>query len=184
LTAAPFAGRRPCALYAAPVLRIVGCVMPDPTDPPRKFYKLKPTEFEIVNAPSGSAPVDSTPTNVQAHLRAANAGQPKVKARPATPATPAPPSVPVPRENDVHAMLRDNLARANAAGLNDVPVGPKRRSRRKRDYFLLLIPVNGFFGFMAFGPHANAVSFVYGLAGIVVFSIGLTWVMWFVMDDY
>ncbi len=147
--------------------------MAEDSDPPRKFYKLKPTEFEVVNAPSGSAPVDSTPTHVRGHLRAANATGPLPGVRP-----------PTPQENDVHAMLRANLARADAAGLNDLAPPPKRRSRRKRDYFLVLVPMNLFFGYMALGPSANAVSLVYGLAGIVVGTCGLTWVMWFVMDDY
>ena len=147
--------------------------MPDDApDPPRKFYQLKQKEFEIVNAPSGAAAADSTPTHVRGHLRAANNAPLK------------PAATPPPRENEVHALLRDNLARANAAGLNDLAPPPKRRSRRKRDYFLLLVPVDAFFAYMAFGPGANAATFAYGLGGIALYTCGLTWVMWFVMDDY
>ncbi|WP_414664747.1 hypothetical protein [Horticoccus sp. 23ND18S-11] len=146
--------------------------MRDEPDPPRKFYQLKPKEFEAVNPPSNLPPADSTPTTVRGHLRAANDG----------PLPPRP--LPAPTENEVHALLRENHARADAAGLNEVqPVAP-RRSRRKRDYWVLLLPINAFFGFMAFGPYRSAMTFTYGLSGMVIFTLGLTWVMWFVMDDY
>lgn len=146
--------------------------MRDEPDPPRKFYQLKPKEFEAVNPPSSLPPADSTPTTVRGHLRAANAGPLPPRAAPAS--TP----------NEVHALLQDNHARANAAGLNDVAPFRPRRSRRKRDYWILLLPINAFFGFMAFGPFRNPMTFTYGLAGMIVFTLGLTWVMWFVMDDY
>lgn len=146
--------------------------MRDEPDPPRKFYQLKPKEFEAVNPPSNLPPVDSTPTTVRGHLRAANDG-------------PLPPrSLPVPTENEVHALLRENHARANAAGVNDIAPHAPRRSRRKRDYWLLLLPMNAFFGFMAFGPYRNPMTLAYGIGGMIVFTLGLTWVMWFVMDDY
>ena len=147
--------------------------MSDEPDPPRKFFKLKPTEFETVNAPRSAPPADAGPTDVQGLIRAANAAPTK---KPATPlATP---------QNDVHALLRENHERATALGLNEVAPRPKRMSRRKRDYFLLLIPVDAFLAYTAFGPQANVMSLVYGLGGIIFFSLGLTWVMWFVMDDY
>ena len=146
--------------------------MRDEPDPPRKFYQLKPKEFEAVNPPSNLPPVDSTPTTVRGHLRAANEG-PILRPHQAPPA-----------ETEVHALLRDNHARANAAGLNDVAPRVRRPSRRKRDYWLLLIPINAFFAFMAFGPYRNPMTLAYGIGGMIVFTLGLTWVMWFVMDDY
>src|SRR5688500_9204977 len=100
--------------------------MSDEPDPPRKFYQLKPKEFEQVNPPVTGAPADSAPTGVQGHLQAANT-------RPGSAPAPAKPSGAL---NDVQAILRDNLARANAAGLNDLAPKPKRRSRRNRDYWL------------------------------------------------
>jgi hypothetical protein len=86
---------------------------------------------------------------------------------------------------DVHEILRDNLARAQAAGLNDLTPTPTRRSRRRRDYWFLLITANLFFGLIAVrsGPGAPIV-FVSALAGMAIVSSALTWVMWFVMDDY
>ena len=72
---------------------------------------------------------------------------------------------------------------ALAVTLNDVPLPPKRRSRRKRDYWLLLISVNAFFAYFAV-TGGSVVTLVYSGAGIIFFTLGLTWVMWFVMDDY
>jgi hypothetical protein len=176
--------------------------MPDQPDPPRKFYNLKPKEAidRVNDAPAGNAPTENPP-----------AGNLPPTSPPTEPA-PAPGLVdwnnkpidvrelarqaalrgpvldgtnaPANRENEVHGVLRDNLERANAAGLNDVEPPPPRRSRRTRDYWTLFIPVNGFFAFWAFGPYANPMTFVFGLAGMIMFTLGLTWVMFFIMDDY
>jgi hypothetical protein len=157
--------------------------MPDESDPPRKVYQLKPTEFERVNAPrrdpapdatcSPDSPPDSGRIDVRDLIKQGSGSGPALGV-----------NGPVNRDNEVHALLRHNVARDNAAGLNDVAPRPKRRSRRKRDYWLLLIPVNLFFAFAAFGPYANPLTFVYGIAGFILFTISLTWVMWGVMDDY
>jgi hypothetical protein len=87
-------------------------------------------------------------------------------------------------KNEVHGILKENLNIANAAGLNELAPKPKRRSRRTRDFFLVVVPINAFFGFAAFGPYANPVSLSYGIAGIIIATLGLGWVMFFVMDDY
>lgn len=87
--------------------------------------------------------------------------------------------------NDVHAILRDNLARANAAGPNELAPKPRRASRRKRHYWALMLIVNA--GLLtltlASGPK-YPVTFVYGIAGLVIFNLGLWWVMWQIMEDY
>ncbi len=153
--------------------------MRDEPDPPRKHYQFKPREFERANDHPGHAAPDSDPAirpariTVQDHLHAANATPPPTRA-PQASAT----------ANDVHGILRDNLTRANAAGLNDLAPKVRRASRRKRDYWLLLLSINAFFAFVAFGPYANPMTKLYGLAGFIMFTLGLTWVMWFVMDDY
>jgi hypothetical protein len=82
-----------------------------------------------------------------------------------------------PEENEIHAVLRDNLARANAAGLNEVSPRP-RRSRRRRDYFLTLLIGNTVLVGGAF------LMPVFAIAGMIIFNLGATWIMWFVMDDY
>ncbi len=86
---------------------------------------------------------------------------------------------------DVRQILRDNVARAGAAGLNELAPAPARRSRRSRDFWLLLISTNLFFGGIAIwvGPSVP-IPFVSALAGMAFVSAALTWVMWVVMDDY
>lgn len=80
--------------------------------------------------------------------------------------------------NDVRAVLRENLHRANEAGLNDVVFAPPRRSKRKRDYIFAMIVGN-----MALAI-CTIISPLFGGAGIVIYNVGITWVMWGVMDDY
>jgi hypothetical protein len=156
--------------------------MADESDPPRKFYQLKPREFEVVNhhppasPPSASIPPTIQPTaRIDVHDLYRQAG------------TPGPVLGPVQKDaakNEVHVILHDNLTRANTAGLNDLAPRPRRRSRRKRDFFIILIPLQAFFVFVAFGPYSNVATMAYGVAGIILSTIGLTWVMFFVMDDY
>jgi hypothetical protein len=90
-----------------------------------------------------------------------------------------PPSV------DVHAMLRDNLEHEKSAGLHELKPQPARRTRRRRDYWRLLCAGNLLFGLVAVsvGPGA-AMPFVCAIGGMGIFTAALTWIMWFVMDDY
>lgn len=153
-------------------------------EPPRKTYQLKPRDFERVNAvpadPTAPPASPATPANgptdridVQDLYRQA-----------ATPGPALGHQKPASAPNEVHALLRENLARANAAGANDLAAQPRRRSRRLRDYLIAMFAVNAFLAYWAFGPYANGVTFVYGLAGMVFFSCGFSWVMWAVVDDY
>ena len=161
--------------------------MPDDSDPPRKFYQFKPKQFDAVNehASQPPSPPDATSVpdpgpselnqgriDVRDLFKQANTAGPALSARKRQDA------------NDVHALLAVNHARADSAGLNQVARTPRRASRRKRDYWLLMVVFNAFFGFVVFGPYRNPMTFVYGLAGIILVSLGLTWIMWFVMDDY
>jgi hypothetical protein len=162
--------------------------MPDASDPPRKLYQLKPKEFERVNVvpqsqetaapradagPGNLGDVSNHRIDVRDLNRVAAGTAPLLGV-----------NGPVNRDNEVHGMLRDNLAQADAAGLNTLAPKPKRRSRRKRDFWLLLIPVDLFLLFMAFGPHTTVITFVYGIGGLGLYTAALTWVMWFVIDDY
>jgi len=147
--------------------------MADNSDPPRKHYQLKPTQFEIVNAPSGAAPADSAPTHVRGHIRAANA-EPKNAAVPTA----------APRENDVHALLRANAERANAAGLNALAPQVPARSRRKKDYIFTLLLGNGAIIGLVLALGMNVMTVAFGAAGVLLFTLGTTWIMWFVMDRY
>lgn len=155
--------------------------VPDDPDPPRKYYGFKPTEFDRANAPRPPAPeeesatlappsadaVRDTPIDLRELVRQGAASGPVLKG-----------NAPVNRANDVHSILRDNFDRAEAAGLNVVPPPAARKSRRKRDYMISLLVGNaGLLGCIAIMP-------VFGIAGIIIYNCGLTWVVWGVMDDY
>ncbi|HUR56170.1 MAG TPA: hypothetical protein VM029_00565, partial [Opitutaceae bacterium] len=191
--------------------------MADDADPPRKFYELKPREFDRVNPPvaaermvqpvalPGSAPDPSVPIDVRDLIRQ-GAGQGKILR---TSAQAASASSAANAENDVHAILQENLARANAAGLNEVAPPTRPYRRRKRDYLLLLFLGNAFiaglyslemlFGFQvqcmaAQMPNefwnlvryalANPATYAMGLVGMVFFTLCLTWLMYGVLDNY
>jgi hypothetical protein len=183
--------------------------MQDEPDPPRKFYGLKPKEFERVNA----APAPATP-NVAADPGIAQAGSGPIDVKDLIRAGAGEgPALGwhkvANRDNEVHSILRDNLARANAAGLNEVlPVTHKFR-RRRRDYLVLMMGGNLFIGvvyavemFIGFqvqtlaakmpNEFSNLVryalhtptSYAMALVGMVFFSGCLTWLMYGIMDDY
>jgi hypothetical protein len=144
---------------------------PEP-EPPRREFHFKPTEFETTNRPADDTP-GNAPIDVQQLYRQAGA-------RPPPPAA----NAPVKAENEVHAILRANVAQAEAKGLNEVIPQPRRPSRRKRDFWLLLAGGNllvvGTVGVL----HKNVITVIFGFSAMVFFSLGLIWVMWVVMDDY
>ena len=143
--------------------------MRDEPDPPRKYYTFKESDYVRVNKPLSSPPRDSSdpndqPIDVNELYRAANAW---------------PVKPPVPKvENEVHAMLRENHAKAEAAGLNTPLEIPPRKSKRKRDYWIVFAAGNTYF---LLGLIINP---VFAGAGLILFNIGLAWTMWVVMDDY
>lgn len=159
--------------------------MSDEPDPPRKFYGFKPREFERVNAPApqaqpsaspaktAGAPSPAGPLTVQDLLHHANSPQHGPGAGP-----------PAPSKNDVQVILRDNLARANAAGMHHVNPLPPRPSRRRRDYVTLLVFGNTIFGIGMLVGHDNPMVFVYSLSGAALFNVGVTWIIWVLMDRY
>lgn len=147
--------------------------MSDEAPPPHGPLKLRhtPLGFPVANPPA-STPT-TAPTDVAAHFCAATPAHPGVSAPP-----------PPPAENDVHAILRDNLAAATAAGLNEVRPVVRRPSRRRRDYWLVLIGFNLLIVAFVLLPGPNVISMLFGFGGIVLFDLALTWIMWVVMDDY
>ena len=87
---------------------------PEPESPRREF-RFKPTEFEVTNRPADGTP-GNAPIDVTQLYRQANAS----------------PVAPSQTENEVHAMLRANLAKDAAKGLNEVIPARRRLSRRRR----------------------------------------------------
>ena len=158
--------------------------MADESDPPRKYYQLKPRAFEQVNAPVSPSPVPTPPVAPGESKTGGRIDVHDLYEQARTPgAVLTPPGKPG-AKNQVHVILQDNLAHANAAGLNTLTYKAKRRSRRTRDYFLVTISLDALFAFIAFGPFSNIALMAYGVAGIIITTLGLWWVMFFVMDDY
>jgi len=100
-------------------------------------------------------------------------------------APPAQPPRGVPGDpNDVCAMLAENKRREASLELNtEVDITP-RSSRRTRDFLILVITLDLLLvGSMAWGGF-NAVSVVFGLAGIIIVTVGAAWIMYGIMDRY
>lgn len=159
--------------------------MSDEPDPPRKLYGLKPREFEAVNDPRPDAPPVAPPAR-DPGITPAPDGPIDVRelARQASIKGGAIFAAPVNRPNEVHAMLQDNLARADAAGLNELTPQVRRRSRRRRDYWVLIVGVNGLTASSLLIVGVNLVSVFVVLAAIGFFSAAVTWIMWFLLEDY
>lgn len=95
------------------------------------------------------------------------------------------PNEPVPPANDIFAIQRDLRQREIASGRDELsPPTRPARSRRRRDFWLLLVLGNGALVTIGVVARLNPVVLVYAFAGVVLFTIGLIWTMWFVMDDY
>lgn len=163
--------------------------MSDEPDPPRKFYTLKPKEFEAVNPPvprrdaEPAGPTEARPAggpiDVRELIKSATV-DPAQRVLAKSGATQ------LVAGNDVHAILKENLAHANAAGLNDLTPKPRRKSKRKRDYILTMLAANPpMVALFVWGLHQhNVILLVYVGAGVILFNVSFTWVMWFVADDY
>jgi hypothetical protein len=166
----------------------------DESEPPRKFYGLKPTEFERVNAhpappvepaASGAPPAEapgSGPINVQDLFRQAQMSGPVLSSQANRKVD----------SNDVHVILRENLARDEAAGLYTLAPKEKRPSKRKRHYWIMMITSSTVLGPMAIitgfqtaaGNRGAAPPFVLCLSALILIQVSLWWVMWHVVDDY
>jgi hypothetical protein len=144
----------------------------EPEDPPRKNYGFKEREFKRDNAPTAGA----TPAPTAKDLAMMSG-----PVAPTAPKTPQKPKADDP--NDVFAILKGNQRAAKHHGLNEVQI-KEIRSRRKRDFWLVLVGGNlAILGSVWFSG-INVITVIFGLAGLIVFSIGLSWIMWQVMDRY
>ena len=138
--------------------------------PVRPETRFRSQTFEDAN------PASTHPVNVRELIAAAN--------RPAYP----PPIAESPRPTglppgiDVAEILREN-ARIQAQFEKRVDLTP-RSNRRRLDYLIVLAVVNGFFGCCLLASRGNPTIMVYSLSGMVIFSAGITWVMYGVMDRY
>jgi hypothetical protein len=150
--------------------------MADDSDPLRQNYGFKPREIDALNAPTHQAQ-PLPPVRVQDLINHAVA--------PPRPGAVAKPS-PLAQDNEVHAMLRANVARDNAHGLNELVPLEKRPSRRRRDFWFLVISGNLLLGLIAIasGGIRNPMVFASSAAGMGMITACLYWVMFHIMDDY
>ncbi len=143
----------------------------EPDDPPPKVYGFKEREFKRDNAPTTPPPPSAKEHAIMSgHLARKPQASSGGANRTADP-------------NDVYAVLQHNRAVENKAGLNEVQIR-EIKSRRKREYWLTLVAGNLFIVGVVTLSGFNPFSLIYGLAGIVMFSIGLTWIMWQIMAKY
>ena len=144
----------------------------EPPDPPRKNYGFKDREFRRDNAhPSGLPPVPTAKDlAMMSGPEAPAATRAKAGPKPGDP-------------NDVFTVLQQNRAVEQREGLDAIEIR-KVKSRRKRDFWLMLVGGNLLIIGMVAITGFNVVSVIFGLAGIIILSLSLTWIMWQVMDRY
>ncbi|MDI1251027.1 MAG: hypothetical protein PSV13_19350 [Lacunisphaera sp.] len=144
----------------------------DQPDPPRKFYEFKDREFKRDNQPAGATP--PLPTAKELAMMAGPAAPAAGRAKPG-PKTDDP--------NDVYVALQQNRALEKQAGRDELEIR-QVKSRRTRDYWLLLVSSELLLGLITWQGRGNPIVFVSALAGMVLVGVSITWVMWQVMDRY
>jgi hypothetical protein len=70
-----------------------------------------------------------------------------------------------------------------ASGWSEYQAPPRRKSRRLRDFLLLVGPID-FALLCIILLVRNPATAIFGLAGIVMTTVCFAWIMFFVMDDY
>jgi hypothetical protein len=145
--------------------------MPDESDPPRKVYGFKEREFKRDNPPAAGG--EAMPTAQDLAKLAGHHHNPGSRSGTAKADDP----------NDVFKVLQQNRQVAAEHGLNEVEI-KRVKSRRKRDFWLILVGGNLAIVGSVFISGINVITVIFGLAGLIVFSIGLSWIMWQVMDRY
>jgi len=147
--------------------------VPDEANPPRKNYGFKERVFKRDNRRTSSVPPMPTATDL-----AKLAGGPVVSGAPKNAPKASDP-------NDVHAVLAANRAVEKKFGGDEVKF-TTTGSRKQRDYWLVFLTLEIVFGgIVAFGvKQQNPFFLVFGLTGMVVFGIAITWIMWQLVDRY
>ena len=86
-------------------------------------------------------------------------------------------------EHDVYAWRQDERTIEKSGGLDDItPETPS--NRRAKDYWTALITVNLILGSIGWWGRENLFILASCGAGIVLFTGGLTWIMWGVIRRY
>ena len=146
--------------------------MPDEADPPRKNYGFKEREFKRDNPlASEAAPM---PTAKELAIMAGPVAQ-HGKAAAGAEKKDDP--------NDVYAVLQGNRRVEKKQGLDEFEI-KQIKSRRKRDYWLLMITVESTLAVVAVLGHSNPFVLVGSVAAMGLFGASITWVMWQIMSKY
>ena len=144
--------------------------MPDEADPPRKNYGFKEREFKRDNARrSGESPL---PTAKELAIMSGSVVRSKTTG-----------AAKADDPNDVYGVLEANRAVEKKHGLNEVEIR-EIKSRRKRDYWLLLISSEVVLGAIAVVGRSNPFVLACSVVGMGLVGFGLTWIMWQVMNKY
>lgn len=151
-------------------------VDPDAPTPERRTYGLKRPDPGAVEPPNTPPPQVLTTTEL-AKLAGVHHAPREHAAGGASAKADDP--------NDVVSIRHELRDREKAEGQDRMEIR-KRKSRRKRDYLLVMTVLNvGFGAVLAYGIlHRNPVLMIYAFSGMVLSSVGVTWVMWFIMSDY
>jgi hypothetical protein len=136
--------------------------------PERRQFQFKAREFENVNQ-APEPPVD--------HRELIAAANRRPDAVPGVP-----PPLPPPAANDVLDIVRETT-RAQTRHEKAVDLTP-RPNQRLRDYLILMVLVNGFLVADFILTRGSMVTSIFSLSGIVLFSAGITWIMFGVMSRY
>ena len=144
----------------------------EPDDPPPKVYGFKEREFKRDN-PTGPAAAPMPTAKDLAKM----AGAPVPTGRGGS--TGAKAGDP----NDVYAALQQNRAVEKQLTGDEIEIR-KIKSRRWRDYWLILLSSEMLLGTVTVLGRGNPITFVCGLAGMVIVGTSVTWIMWQVMDRY
>jgi len=144
----------------------------EPDDPPPKVYGFKEREFKRDNVRTPSTAPMPTAKDL-----AKMAGAPVPIGRGG--ATGAKASDP----NDVYAALQQNRTVEKQLTGDEIEIR-KIKSRRWRDYWLILLSSEILLGTVTVLGRGNPITFVCGLAGMVIVGVSVTWIMWQVMDRY
>lgn len=145
--------------------------MPDENDPPRKVYGFKERDFKRDNPPAAGG--EAMPSAQDLAKLAGHHHNPGPRTAGAKADDP----------NDVFKVLDQNRSVEKHHHLDDIEI-KKVKSRRKRDFWLILVGGNLAIIGSVFISGINVITVIFGLAGLVVFSIGVSWIMWQVMDKY
>lgn len=80
-------------------------------------------------------------------------------------------------------LLLENRVAEEESGYRAVKPRKRRVSRRNRDFFLILVPVDAaIIAFMI--KYFTVVIFAFGLGALALITSMMTWIMFMVMDDY